>query len=101
MLDSAPKTVKKTVVLWGSMDVFIRKTWATLIEQGYDATYSTAVNWMLLALVLETGRDGIPRGLSSDTKQALKGLMDNPSSTAKLNLDDRLANIREFWGLDQ
>lgn len=46
-------TIKKTVVIHPIMDSYIRKTWAILIENGKDASYSTALNFMILATIFE------------------------------------------------
>jgi len=45
--------IKKTVVIHPLMDSYVRKTWAILIENGKDASYSTALNFMLLATIFE------------------------------------------------
>ena len=40
--------VKKSVALHPVIDSAVRKLWAMLIEKGYDATYSTALNALIL-----------------------------------------------------
>jgi hypothetical protein len=40
--------VKKTVALHPIMDSAVRRLWAVLIEKGYDATYSTCLNALIL-----------------------------------------------------
>ena len=40
--------VKKTVAILPEIDDIIRKLWATMIGKGYDATYSTALNALIL-----------------------------------------------------
>lgn len=40
--------VKKTVAILPEIDDLIRKFWATMIGKGYDATYSTAINALIL-----------------------------------------------------
>ncbi len=40
--------VKKTVAVHPVMDEAVRKLWAVLIQRGYDATYSTALNALVL-----------------------------------------------------
>ena len=46
------RITKKTVAIRKDLDVYIRMTWAALIEAGYDASYSTALNLMLYDQVL-------------------------------------------------
>jgi len=41
--------VKKTVVVDEVMDACVRKVWASLVESGWDANYSTALNILLIA----------------------------------------------------
>jgi hypothetical protein len=45
--------IRKTIAIHPIMDSYIRKTWALLIEEGYDEGYSTALNFMLLATIME------------------------------------------------
>ena len=40
--------VKRTVVLLPEVDKLVRKLWALFIEEGYDTTYSTALNILVL-----------------------------------------------------
>lgn len=40
--------IRKTVALHPTIDAAVRKCWAILIQNGYDATYSTAVNALIL-----------------------------------------------------
>lgn len=41
--------VKKTVALNSVVDEVVRKCWAILIQRGYDATYSMALNALIMA----------------------------------------------------
>jgi hypothetical protein len=45
--------VKKTIALHPIMDRYVRLTEKTLREKGYDPTYSTAVNFMLLYIIFD------------------------------------------------
>jgi hypothetical protein len=47
--------VKKTVAINPKIDQYIRKSWSKLIEKGYDATYSMALNLMILAGQIAVG----------------------------------------------
>lgn len=90
--------VKKTVALHPIMDKYVRLTWAILIQDGYDATYSTALNWMLLAAVGEAVQK---RGLSRETREWLDSFLKDHDTLNKLNIQDRLVHLREFWGLNR
>ena len=43
--------VKKSVSIHPILNGFVRKVWAKLVEKGYRANYSTALNFMLLMAV--------------------------------------------------
>ncbi len=87
--------VKKTIVLHPIMDAYVRKTWALLIEDGVEATYSSALNFMLLATIKEAEKDG---GLSSETRDAIWNFAYDPDTMDRLNLEDGLINVRSLWG---
>jgi len=46
--------VKKTVALHPIMDSYVRKLQAILIDKGWNATYSTALNYFILYHVFDT-----------------------------------------------
>jgi hypothetical protein len=83
--------VKKTVAIHPVMDAFVRKTWATLIEAGYDATYSTALNFMLLTAVLEVSE----KGISEKVMKILQSFLKDEKTIEELNLVDQASNIIE------
>ena len=58
MIENKVKMIKKTVVLHPIMDSYIRKKWAILIENGHGANYSTALDRMLLAAIMEVTKEG-------------------------------------------
>lgn len=89
------KTVKKTVVLHPIMDQYVRKTWAILIDEGCDATYSTALNFMLLAAIAEATKDG---GLCHETRNHIWAFVEDQETLQSLNLQDHLIRLRELWG---
>ena len=68
MQDVSSSSVKKTVVLHPMMDKYVRKTWAILIENDYDATYSMALNFMILVAIQEGIKDG---SLSEETRDVV------------------------------
>jgi siroheme synthase (precorrin-2 oxidase/ferrochelatase) len=85
--------VKKTVALHPIMDRYIRRTWALLIEAGYDATYSTALNFILLGAVLEAIKEG---GWSDETRRMLwDSFMEDRKTIEELNLEDMLTTLSE------
>jgi len=82
--------VKKTVAIHPVMDKFIRKTWAMLIEMGYDATYSTALNYLLLGAILEASKKG---GWSEETRNIVWAFLEDEKTLKEINLEDQIANI--------
>jgi len=82
--------IKKTVVIHPIMDSYIRKTWAMLIENGKDASYSSALNFMLLATIFETQR---PEGLDERTRKLIWNFADDQKTIDELNLEDFLVNF--------
>ena len=76
--------VKKTVALHPIMDGYIRKMWAILIEEGYDASYSTAINYMLLCQILTVTEQGIPKKIRDD----LNSFLEDEDSIQELNIED-------------
>ena len=88
--------IKKTVVIHPIMDSYIRKTWAMLIEEGYDATYSSALNFMLVAMIMETTKEG---GLTDDTRDTIWKFARDQATIRKLNLEDHLANLGDYYSV--
>jgi hypothetical protein len=94
-IEGDSKVVKKTVALNPIMDNYVRKTWAMLIDEGCDATYSTALNFMLLiAVVQASGSDG----LSRETKDVIWAFAKNKDFIGVLNLEGNIARLGEMWG---
>lgn len=65
--------VKKTVALHPIMDGYVRKLQTILIEKGWNATYSTALNYCVLYHVFDTvygkkRRDELLRAFLEDTR---------------------------------
>jgi len=84
--------IKKTVAIHPMVDSLIRKTWAALIEKGYNATYSATVNFMILTAMFEAKK---PEGLSDETMRLLVSFLTDASTIDELNLEDNLTAIRE------
>jgi phosphoribosyl-dephospho-CoA transferase len=65
--------VKKTVALHPIMDGYVRKLQAILIDKGWNATYSTALNYFILYHVFDTvygkkRREELLRAFLEDTR---------------------------------
>jgi hypothetical protein len=84
--------IKKTVVIHPIMDSYIRKTWAILIDSGKDASYSLALNFMLLATIFETQK---PEGLSEKTRELIWNFINDQKTIDELNLQDSLITLEE------
>jgi len=84
--------IKKTVAIHPIMDSYIRKTWAILIENGLDASYSTALNFMLLISIFESTRE---EGISEKTRQLIWNFVKDQKTIDELNLKDSLITLEE------
>jgi len=65
--------VKKTVALHPIMDGYVRKLQAILIDKGWNASYSTALNYFILYHVFDTvygkkRREELLRAFLEDTR---------------------------------
>jgi hypothetical protein len=87
------QVVKKSVVLHPLMDRYVRHTQALLLqaEPPVDATYSTALNFMLLGLINEALKRG---RLSADVRGIIWGFARDNRTIDHLNLGDRLDSVR-------
>lgn len=84
--------VKKTIALHPIVNNYIRKMWAILIEEDYDASYSTAVNYMLLCQILTVIEQGIPDKIRDD----LNSFLEDEDSIRELNIEDFGAKLDEL-----
>lgn len=84
--------IKKTVAIHPIMDNYIRKMWARLIEAGYDASYSTALNYMLLEHILSVGEDGI----SKKVAELLNSFLEDEETVEALDLEDYAVKVDEL-----
>ncbi len=84
--------IKKTVAIHPIMDGYIRKTWAILIEGGYDASYSTALNFMLLCHILTVADKETPRKVGSE----LNSFLADEKSIRDLNIEDFANKVDEM-----
>ena len=85
--------IKKTVVLDDRIERFVRQTQAILVqaEPPVEASYSAAVNFMLLAAIQEASR---PNGLSPDTREILWDFVYDAATIDELNLHERMDAVR-------
>jgi len=81
--------VKKTVAIHPLIDSQIRRAWAVIIEKGHDASYSTALNWLLLAGILGFQN----KDLSEKTLRELRSFTSDRETMDDLLLEDALATI--------
>ena len=86
--------IKKSIVLHPVIERAVRHAQASLIqaEPPVDATYSAAVNFLLVAAVLELVKEG---GWSPDVVDDLRGFLRDRKTIEELNLHDRLAAVSE------
>jgi len=94
-LTQEAKSVKRTVVLHPIMDNYVRKTWASLIEHGFDATYSMALNCIVLGAIMEAIGE---RGWSEETGKAVWGFAQDQTTIDHLSLHKHLRRLGEMWG---
>jgi hypothetical protein len=80
------------------MDFYVRKTWALLIESGRDASYSSALNFMLLATIFETQK---PEGLSEKTRELIWNFIEDQKTIDELNLEDFATTFKEKIRIDK
>ena len=84
--------VKKTVAIHPIMDGHIRKLWSVLVNNGWDATYSTALNWMVLCHFLDVGK----RGISKETQKVLRNFLEDETTIQELKAHDYEQALKEL-----
>lgn len=85
--------VKKTVAIHPIMDKYIRDTWAILIQAGYDASYSTALNYMLLGHIRSVSEHGIEKDVAAD----LSSFLEDEETIEALDLEDYSTKADELF----
>ena len=85
--------IKKTVVLDDRIEKFVRRTQALMLEAEppLEATYSAALNFMLLAVIHEASRPG---GLSAETREVIWDFARDNDTLEELNLHERMRAVR-------
>jgi len=76
--------IKKTVALHPIWDHYVRQTWAILIQEGHNATYSTALNYMLLTGFFLV----VNKGIDEKTREMMRSFIEDRKTIEKLNLED-------------
>ncbi|MSP78019.1 MAG: hypothetical protein EXR67_00410 [Dehalococcoidia bacterium] len=97
-MEQKPKNrmIKRTVVLDPIVDAYVRKVWAMLIDTGADANYSTALNFLSIAIIMEARK--APGSLPRDTRRLLWDFVGNSDATLNVKGDDGREALTKFWG---
>lgn len=82
--------IKRTVSINAEIDKRVREIYKDLIVQGVRANYSTALNVLLLAGILETQGEG----WSQDTRDLIREYISKFRSLSEILKED--VNLREF-----
>ena len=82
--------IKRTVSINTEIDKRVREIYKDLIVQGVRANYSTALNVLLLAGILETQGEG----WSQDTRDLIREYISKFRSLSEILKED--VNLREF-----
>lgn len=83
--------VKKTVALHPIMDSYVRKLQAILVEKGYNATYSTALNYMLLCNVFDVQH----RKIHPKVAELLQAFLDDRKTIKQIQREERMTEYLE------
>lgn len=89
--------VKRTVIIEANLDRFVRATQAILLQAEpaiEQATYSAALNFMLMAAVQEGSR---AEGLSPQTRDVVWDFARDTHILKELALHERLDAVRTDW----
>jgi hypothetical protein len=90
-MNSKLKNVRRTVVLHPIMDQYIRKTWALLIDSGHDASYSTALNLMILYCIASI----MNQGIDEKTKIIISSFLEDEETIKEINFEEMIVKLRE------
>ena len=83
--------MKKTVALHPIMDSYVRKLQAILIGKGYNATYSTALNYMVLYNVFDVQQ----RRMDPKVAELLQSFLKDPRTINEIVKEDLLTEYLE------
>ena len=83
--------VKRTVAIHPIMDGYVRKLLAILIEKGWNATYSTALNYMVLYHVMDVST----RKMHPKVVKTLRDFLYDRKTIREIQRHDRLTEYLE------
>ena len=83
--------VKKTVALHPIMDSYVRRLQAILVEKGYNATYSTALNYMLLYNIFDVQH----RKIHPKVAELLQSFLDDRKTIKQIQREEKLTEYLE------
>jgi hypothetical protein len=73
------------------MDSYVRRLQAILVEKGYHATYSTALNYMLLYNIFDVQHRKIHRKVA----EFLQSFLNDRKTIKQIQREDRMAEYLE------
>jgi len=83
--------VKKTVAIHPIMDSYVRKLQAILVDKSWNATYSTALNYMILYHVLDVSN----RKQNPKVVKILQDFLNDRESIEQIQTEDRMTEYLE------
>jgi len=83
--------VKKTVALHSFMDRYVRRLQAILINKGYNVTYSTALNYMVLYNVFDVQH----RKMHPKVVELLQSFLNDRKTIKGIQREDKLNEYLE------
>jgi len=83
--------IKKTVALHPIMDNYVRMLQAILIQKGWNATYSTALNYMVLYNVMDVST----RKMHRKVLEVLRDFLHDRRTIREIQRQDRLTEYLE------
>jgi hypothetical protein len=87
------ETIRRTVVLHSAVDACVRKAWQVLIDAGFEATYSMAVNFMLVGHATDASR---PQGLSDEARASMWDFAADGETVRHVNIQDHLVMLGQL-----
>jgi len=83
--------IKRTVAIHPIMDNYVRKLLAMLIEKGWNATYSTALNYMILYHVMDVST----RKMHPKVVKTLQDFLHDRKTIREIQRQDRVTEYLE------
>jgi hypothetical protein len=87
----AMPVIKRTVAVHPIMDSYVRKLQAILIEKGWNATYSSALNYMILYNVFDLQY----RKIHPKVAEALQSFLVDRKTVREIQREDRMTAYLE------